>query len=506
MKNRVLLNIICIFLIIVSCVGIGLVVHDVRTGETVDKEASYPQEQDNNMPGGDRQPMMNEGEEPPAKPDGEMENGERPEGMCEMPQGSSGERPEMPDGEMGKMPEEGMQGNVPEEMVEEKEIKFSALQILITVACSIVAIICVAFMVVTKLFSKNIFNDKDKVIITILVGIILGGLVSVGIILLGQNVSLKDDEFYVDRGETVNSKKINLDDYDSNVTITESGEYTLTGSFKYSVLVETDDKVVLNLNGVNIEANNTAAIANINTNELVINLVDDTVNTIKDGGSGDYDGCLYSKGPLTIQGDGTLNVYGNQEDGEGIATTDNDITINSGIVYVESTDDGLNAGGDGGTITINGGIVYIKAGGDGIDSNGNLVINGGTVYAMGSSTGGDSGLDADLGIAINGGTVIALGSDMLEPPTSSKQKYIALTLNSTISKGELITLLNEDEELVVSFEADENFKTIIISSDELETGTYYLYQGGKNTGTKNNQIYSNGKYTKGDLVKEITLK
>lgn len=124
---------------------------------------------------------------------------------------------------------------------------------------------------------------------------------------------------------------------------------------------------------------------------------------------------------------------------------------------------------------------------------------------MGSSTGGDSGLDADLGIAINGGTVIALGSDMLEPPTSSEQKYIALTLSSTISKGELITLLNE-EEVIVSFEADENFKTIIISSDELETGTYYLYQGGKNTGTKNNQIYSNGKYTKGDLVKEITLK
>lgn len=284
------------------------------------------------MPSGDRQPMMNEGEEPPTKPDGEM----------------------------GKMPEEEMQGSAPEEIEEEKEIKFSILQILITVACSIVAIICVAFMVVTKLFSKNIFNDKDKVIITILVGIILGGLVSVGIILLGQNVSLKDDEFYVDRGETVNSKKINLDDYDSNVTITESGEYTLTGSFKYSVLVETDDKVILNLNGINIEANNTAAIANINTNELVINLVDDTVNTIKDGGSGDYDGCLYSKGPLTIQGDGTLNVYGNQEDGEGIATTDNDITINSGIVYVESTDDGLNAGGDGGTITVNGGLSILK--------------------------------------------------------------------------------------------------------------------------------------------------
>ena len=48
------------------------------------------------------------------------------------------------------------------------------------------------------------------------------------------------------------------------------------------------------------------------------------------------------------------------EEGEGIATETNDITINGGDIYIESADDGLNAGGDGGIITINNGNVFIK--------------------------------------------------------------------------------------------------------------------------------------------------
>lgn len=497
MKNRVILNVICILLIVISGIGIALVVNDVRTNKVVDKEMSYQQEgnkQGLELPPDGRQPMS-EGEEPPEKPDGEM-----PQGMGEMPNGEmNGERPEMPD--------EGMQGVPPEESTETTwKLKFSAMQIVIVIGCSIVGIVSLILLVVTRLFSKNIFKDKKLVAIISIIGVIVGLVSGIIIILLTQNIPVKEEEFYVDRGKNVNSKEINLDEYDTNVTITESGEYTLTGSFKNSVLIETDGKVTLNLDGVNIEASNTAAIANINTNELIINLVDDTENTLSDGGSGDYDGCLYSNGPLIIEGAGTLNVYGNQEEGEGIATSDNDITINGGIINVQSTDDGLNAGGDnGGVITINGGTLFVKASGDGIDSNGSIVINDGLVYAMGSSTGGDAGLDADKGITINGGTVVALGSDMLESPSTSTQNYIAITLNNRINEDELITLLNEDEEVIVSFVAKESFKTIIISSDQLDKGIYALYQGGKNTGTLENNFYNNGKYSKGTLIEEIEI-
>ena len=295
-----------------------------------------------------------------------------------------------------------------------------------------------------------------------------------------EKETTKDD---VDNGNTINEENINLNNYESNINITKGGEYNISGSFNYSLIVNSTEKVILNLNNVSINSEITASIANINTGELVINLPSGTTSTLKDKGSSEYDGCIYSSGKLTIQGEGKLYVYGNQEEGEGIATTDNDITINGGEIYIESADDGLNAGGDnGGTITINDGNIYIKASGDGIDSNKNLIINGGKVYTMGSSIGGDAGIDTDGSFEINGGEVIALGSDMLQnPDKSSKQKCVSFTLNSKISKNSNISLKDSKDNEIISFTADEDFKTLVISNSELSTGTYYIYVDGEKT-------------------------
>lgn len=283
-------------------------------------------------------------------------------------------------------------------------------------------------------------------------------------------------------GQEVLNSNIDLSQYNSNITITKAGEYTLKGEFKNAVLVNSQSDVTLILDDVKIENTTTAAIANIGTSELIIKLADNSNNTLSDGGASEYDSCIYSNGKLTIEGNGTLNIYGNQEEGEGIATETNDITINGGIINIECQDDGINAGGDGGLITINDGEIYIKANGDGIDSNKNLVIYGGNVYTMGSSVGGDAGIDTDDGFEINGGTVIALGSDMLEKPEkTSKQKSVCFTLNSRISKGTKITLKSELDEEVLSFEAKEDFKTLIISNSKLTNGTYYLYKDGEKT-------------------------
>ncbi|WP_305133109.1 carbohydrate-binding domain-containing protein [Thomasclavelia cocleata] len=286
----------------------------------------------------------------------------------------------------------------------------------------------------------------------------------------------------VDVGQEVTVSNIDLSQYNSNITITKAGKYTLKGEFKHSVLVNAESDVTLILNEVNIQNNLTAAIANIGTSELIIKLADNSNNTLSDGGASEYDACIYSNGKLTIEGNGTLNVYGNQEEGEGIATETNDITINGGIINIECQDDGINAGGDGGLITINDGEIYIKANGDGIDSNKNLVINGGNVYTMGSSIGGDAGIDTDDGFEINGGTVIALGTDMLEKPEkTSKQKSVCFSLNTKISNGTKVSLKNELDEEIISFEAKEDFRTLIISNSKLTSGTYYLYKDGEKT-------------------------
>lgn len=374
------------------------------------------------------------------------------------------------------------------------------------------------YLLISKFNSKEVFNNKDKLIIYILSIILLSTILTTTGVLISSSTNNENVEFKdlqkeeetkaseIENGTIVNDTNIDLSKYSSNITINKSGEYTLTGSFKYSILVDADSDVVLNLDNVNIESSIKSAIANRSENKLTINILKDTTNTLKDNGYSEYDGCIFSYGELVIDGTGTLNIYGNQEEGEGIATKGKPITINNGNIYIESNDDGLNVGGDGDTITINDGFVYIKASGDGIDSNKDLIINGGMVYTIGSSIGGDAGIDTDKGYTINGGNVVALGSDMLEYPTdSSKQYSVCFNLNNKISNGTLVTLVNDKDEVIISFEANEDFKTLIISSDKLENGTYYLLTGGENTGDSTKGIFTKSNYTNGDKYKEITI-
>ena len=301
----------------------------------------------------------------------------------------------------------------------------------------------------------------------------------------------------------INTSMINLSDYSSDIKIIKGGTYTITGVLRNTLFIETDEKVVLNLNNVKITAKKTSAIANIKNNDLVIHLNEDTVNTLADGGSEDglYDGCIYSNGEIIIEGNGKLIVKGQQVDGEGIATKNAPITINSGKIDIVSIDDGINTGGNGGTITINGGEILINAGGDGIDSNKNIVINGGIVYAIGSANGADSGVDADSGVEINGGTLIATGAAELGPlNTTSKQNSIIFAFSKLKASDKLITLIDENDNVIVSFIPYDAFSTLLISTETLKDGKYYLYQNGTNTGELENGIYNGGIYEKGNIL------
>ena len=103
--------------------------------------------------------------------------------------------------------------------------------------------------------------------------------------------------------------------------------------------------------------------------------------------------------------DGVLDITA----GEGLESTV--IQINGGTLNITSTDDGINAARKSSSYTpvviFNGGEVTIAMGRgdtDGVDSNGNIIVNGGTVSVTGNST-----FDYDGTGVINGGTVYANG-------------------------------------------------------------------------------------------------
>ena len=197
-----------------------------------------------------------------------------------------------------------------------------------------------------------------------------------------------------------------------------------------------------------------------------------------------YDGAFYSRMSMNVSGgkagDGILNI---QAENEGL-DSELHLTINGGDIRITSGDDGINTNEDGVSVTtVNGGTLAVTvtgsmAGeGDGIDSNGWLVINGGTVTAAACATSADSGLDSDMGIYLNGGTVIASGSMLDEIAQDSQQTYAAFSFTGKQSGGETYTLKNSDGETVLSCTPVNAFSQLLLSSPALTEGTYTFWQG-----------------------------
>ncbi len=195
-----------------------------------------------------------------------------------------------------------------------------------------------------------------------------------------------------------------------------------------------------------------------------------------------YDGAFYSKMSMNLTGDekgnGVLNI---NAENEGL-DSELHLTINGGNINILSGNDGINTNEDGISVTtVNNGTLKIRVTGetgegDGIDSNGWLVINGGTVIAEACSDSADAGIDSDMGIHINGGTVIASGH-MLDRIEDGGQNYVTFNLPQKQAEGKsALYLKDEQENTVTEFEAENAFSVIIFSSPDLkEDNSYTLW-------------------------------
>ncbi|MGC9349302.1 MAG: carbohydrate-binding domain-containing protein [Anaerolineae bacterium] len=198
----------------------------------------------------------------------------------------------------------------------------------------------------------------------------------------------------------------------TRATITAAGIYNVSGVLDDGqIIVDTgdDDKVVLVLDGVDINCATGAPIYVVNADKTVITLVEGTENTVTDGesyvleeGTDEPNAAIFSHDDLTINGDGALIVNANYN--HGIAGKD-DLKVTGGTITVNAVNDGLK-GRD--SLAIKAGILTVNAGGDGLQSNndeeaeqGYILIEHGTL----NITAALDGIQAESRLSVTGGTI-----------------------------------------------------------------------------------------------------
>lgn len=291
-------------------------------------------------------------------------------------------------------------------------------------------------------------NDPDAVVILILNGVDITCQVAPAVIFYNVYECGSDDEEKA-------TKDVDTSAAGANVIIADGTVNTVSGS--YVARIYKPDSVILN-------GNKTAVV--------------DAKKLHK------YDGAFYSKRSMNIFGEkentGILNI---KAENEGL-DSELHLSINGGNIHIESGNDGINTNEDGVSVTaINGGTVTIRVTGetgegDGIDSNGWLVIHGGTVIAAACAQSADAGIDSDMGIHILGGTVIASGH-MLDRIEEAGQNYAVFQFAQKQTGGETIALKRQDGKAILETEPQNAYSIFIYSSPDLKDGTYSLWCDGK---------------------------
>ena len=198
-----------------------------------------------------------------------------------------------------------------------------------------------------------------------------------------------------------------------------------------------------------------------------------------------------------IQAETALVVNGGEititESQEGLAGRTVDVL--GGQIRANASDDGINSAAQAETeqekmadqegvyTRIAGGEIWLNASADGIDSNGDLLIAGGTLYLSGPTGNGDGILDYNGTGAITGGTVFAAGSaGMMQTfGDASTQNYLVVYYTETQKAGTQIRLLDESGNELGSYAPEKDYQAAIISSPDIRTGNTYQVVTGEDT-------------------------
>ncbi|MFT4143191.1 MAG: carbohydrate-binding domain-containing protein [Mobilitalea sp.] len=134
-------------------------------------------------------------------------------------------------------------------------------------------------------------------------------------------------------------------------------------------------------------------------------------------------------------------------------------------------------------IMISGGTINVNAAGDGIDSNGSIYISGGTITVSGPTNDGNAGFDYNGTANITGGTVVIAGSSgMAQGFSDTSTQYSFLhNFSSTIAAGTEIVVTDDAGKEIISYVAEKEFNSVVVSSPDLTNGKTYTLTSGDQT-------------------------
>jgi trimeric autotransporter adhesin len=166
-------------------------------------------------------------------------------------------------------------------------------------------------------------------------------------------------------------------------------------------------------------------------------------------------------------------------------------------------------GTDGSSLAINGGYITVNSAlGDAIDSNGNIVITGGTTVIHGPTGAPEEDIDFNGTCNVNGGLVIGGGtnSNMNQAFSATSTQYAVYAKTTTaVSAGTLFHIQDASGTNIVTFKAARAAYCYHFSSSSLKAGTYSIYTGGTCTGTLKDGLYTGGSYSGGTLKTSFTI-
>jgi hypothetical protein len=243
---------------------------------------------------------------------------------------------------------------------------------------------------------------------------------------LDSSVSSSDMSYIKLEGDSITFEGSGATVNGNIVTITSAGLYSISGTLNDGqIIVDTVDEetVVLVLNGADITYSTSAPIYVSNAEKTVITLADGTENHVTDGASYIFGGAedepnaaVFSKDDLTINGNGSLTVNANYNNG--IASKD-DLKITGGSITVNAVNDGIK-GRD--SIAVKDGTITINAGGDGMQANNDIDAEKGYVAIEGGTldiTAGLDGIQAETSLLVSGGDIaITSGGGSVEASSS----------------------------------------------------------------------------------------